>query len=381
MANLVQLKAAEESLAARADNVVKLESQVDALKSSLEGALSDVESKAALASQIEKSKQAVEVQLKAAEDALNKLQADSAGGDGILTSLMTEVCLEFPHSFPHSENPKPIILQLEDTKAATLTSSTLVDGLKMQIQTLESEVVSAKEAMDAIRANHSASASEATLAASVEHEALLKAQTDLKAIAEEAEGLKKLHSEAQEIAKVKLAELEFKSVELETLQTQVAVMNAAKEESSSRLSELEVEILELKETQETLGDEREQLQTRSQALADDLSKALAAAEKAAQENNVRESEFTSQIEQLKQQHNVEVSAASDRHSAVLASLDALKAELATASEAHEQAKKELQAAEQAHASKLDEAVLSHENDKAELATEIARIAAELEVNH
>lgn len=281
--------------------------------------------------------------------------------------------------FLHSKNFTLTNLQLEGAKAATLASNASVNVLQTQVQALQSEVVSAFEAMEALRASHFTSASETALAASVEHEALLKAQADFKVIAEEIEVLKKLHSEAQQVAEGKLAELESKSAELDSLQAQVVTLKAVKEEGAGRLSELEVEILELKETQEKLDDEREQLQTRSQALENHLSKALAAAEKSTEDNKAREIEFASQIEQLRQQHDIEVNAASDRHSAILASLDALKVELDTASEVNEQAKKDLQAAEQDHAGKLEEAALIHGKNRAELAAEIERITAELKV--
>lgn len=149
---------------------------------------------------------------------------------------------------------------------------------QLQIQALDDELAPLRENLEGLKAN-----SEASAAASVEHEALLKAQADFATIQEEITALQASHTAALEEASSKVKgleeELKEKTSTLDALSAQIAELKTEKEETANKVSELEIEILELKEGQESAEEERSSAAQKTKALEDELATAIAATQK------------------------------------------------------------------------------------------------------
>lgn len=89
----------------------------------------------------------------------------------------------------------------------------------------------------------------------MEHEALVKAKADLEAIRVETESLTAAHNAALQQSATRIAELEAHTASLESaakeLNETIQRLQKEKDDALSKLSELEVEVLELKEQVET----------------------------------------------------------------------------------------------------------------------------------
>lgn len=210
------------------------------------------------------------------------------------------------------------------------------------------------------------SVAEATFA---ERENLLQAQANLKAISEETETLKVTYEQASGV----------KAAESENLQKQVASLKSIKEDNANKLSELEIEILELKETQENLEDTRDGLHRRITALEDDLANAAVASALAVEAANSKEAEHLAHLKEQAEQYQKELATQSERYAEILASLEALKTQYADTSKAYEQTKQDKISTEQTHASKLSELEHEHAAEQGARSAEFAKIKAELEV--
>lgn len=251
--------------------------------------------------------------------------------------------------------------------------------MQAQIEGLETQLVGVNENFEAVKASHTSASSEAAAAASIEHEALLKAQADFVAIKEETEKLEAVHAKEMEELSTKLKDLESISSGAETLQAQLKELRSAKEESANKVSELEIEILELKESQETIEDERTGLLEQIEALRVELSTATAATQKALDDAQSKELEYQSQADGTTLLHQEALKAASEEQAKVASRLEALQTELAGAVAAHEQSKADAQTAVEEHIRKLEETEQGHLAKQGELSDEIKRITAELEV--
>ena len=152
-----------------------------------------------------------------------------------------------------------------------------------------------------------------------------------------------------------------------------------KEESAAKTSELEVEILELKETQELLEDERERISTRCKAAEQELTQVSDAKERAVDQLKAMEIEYSAQTEAAENHHHEAIDVISKERDGLIVTLGALKEELAAAFAAHEQAKLDAQTRLDEHVQKLQEVEQSHKDQQAKLSDEVARITAELQV--
>jgi chromosome segregation ATPase len=245
---------------------------------------------------------------------------------------------------------------------------------------LESEVVAAKENLEALRASHGSALSEAAAAAAVEHEALIKAHADLTAIAAETQTLKITHAQASEEAMEKLKVIESKAARSEDLEVQLVELKAEKAENSHKLSELEIEVLELKESQEAIEEERKKSLAHLNSVEEALANAVTGTQQAIEDAKAKEVELARQAEDTRKLHGDELKAAADEHAKMVADLEALKAELAEAQAAYEQANADAHAAIEDHARKLDEAEKGYLSKQTELSDEIQRITTEFEVS-
>ena len=270
-------------------------------------------------------------------------------------------------------------MQLKEARNTAEAQVTLAETLKARIQELEVALSSSQDRAKALETIHAADAASAAEAASAEHESLLQAQADLMAISEEAERLKATHKQALEDSTTRVKALEEKAAENDELKSQVASLKSEKEDNANKLSELEIEILELKETQEGLEDTRDSLQRRIATLEDDLAKAVVASALAAEAASGKEKEHLAQLNELVERHKEELATRSKRHDEIVASLNSLEEQHADTSKSYEQAKRDKISIEQAHASKLSDLQQAHAAQRDAQSTEIAKIKAELQV--
>lgn len=270
-------------------------------------------------------------------------------------------------------------MQLKEARNTAEAHVTLVETLKARIQELEVALSSSQDKAKTLENIHAADAATAAEAASVDRESLLQAQADLKAISEEAERLKTAHKQALEGSTNQVKALKEKTAENDELKSQVASLKSEKEDNANKLSELEIEILELKETQEGLEDTRDSLQRRITALEDDLAKAAVASALAAEAASGKEKEHLAQLKEQVDRHEEELVTRSKRHDEMVASLKSLEERHADTSRAFEQAKQDKISTEQAHASKLSELQQAHAAQRDAQSAEFAKVKAELEV--
>ena len=270
-------------------------------------------------------------------------------------------------------------MQLKEARNTAEAQVTLINALKDRIQELEVALSSSQDKAKALENLHAADAASAAEAASVGHESLLQAQADLKAISEEAERLKAAHEQALEGSTTQVKALEEKAAENDELKSQVASLKSEKEEHANKLSELEIEILELKETQEGLEDTRDTLQRRITTLEVDLAKAAVASALAAEAVSVKEKEYLAQLKEQVERHEEELATRSKRHDEIAASLKSLEEQHANTLKAFEQAEQDKISIEQAHASKLSELEQAHAAQRDAQSADFAKVKADLEV--
>lgn len=266
--------------------------------------------------------------------------------------------------------------QLEEARSTNVTHQDLMNALQSQIGTLEAEVVAAKEALEATKISQT-SGSEA--AADVEHEALLKARSDLAAIKTEVEALEKAHAEALEEAVTKAQEYEEKAAKSTSLEKQVADLLIEKEESANKVSELEVEILEIKDSQEGADDEKTSLRAKLSSIQAELKEATAATQKALDDAQAKDAEYSSQSGSTKELHEQSLQAAADAQSKLAEQIKELEEQLSQSQAANAKATEDAKTALEAHAAELAAAEESFQAKQTQLTTEISRISADLEV--
>lgn len=344
----IKLKEVSDSLASKTEASVDMEGQIATLQSSLQSALADVETNKELVAQLGQDKSLLEVQLSETEEVISSLQSEHQAGESELESLRAD---------------------LAASKVAITSQNELVQNLHAQIQALETEVLSSKEQLETLQVSK---ASEASVAASIEHDALLKAHAD------EIEALKVAHREALQGMQDKLKDLEHRAAAVDNLEAALTRVKEEKEETVGKLSELEVEILELKESQELVEDRRAQSLVHIKAVEEDLLKATSAKQQAIDEAKAKEADHVTLLDDIKKHHHEALQVASEERKNMVLALEALKGELATSMAAHEQVKIDVQAALVEHARQLEEAEQIHMRRQTELSEEIKKITAELE---
>lgn len=352
-----QLNEVTKSLDAKGLVVADLEAQIENLEASLTTALSEVELKSADLKKLMESKATVDLTLEEAQMSLSKVQAEFDEVTGSLKAVQKE---------------------LEDANSGAAVQSSVVQALHTQIQELEVALSSSKETVEVLEETGAAAASSAAEAASVEREALLKAQADFKAISEEVEALKVSHTMALEDSLGQIAELRERSSVTATLEAQIASLKAEKEESANKLSELEIEILELKESQEGLEDTRDTLQRRIATLEDDLAMAAVTSGLAAEAATKKEMEHAQAVEALIGQHKKELEADSVRFDELKATLEALQKERSEALVLYERCKQNLVDNEGRHASELMALEDAQVAQQAAHAAELEKVMKELQ---
>jgi len=264
---------------------------------------------------------------------------------------------------------------------ATATSSSELDTkLNERISTLELELSSAKENLATLQTSHDATTSEAATAAAASKEALFKAHSELEAIVAETGQLKQVQVSALDEAQKKIKMLEKGAQEAGTLQVQLNALNTEKEETATKVSELEIEILELKEAQEVLEDERDQLKNTIKTLQGSFDQSQQDITKAAEDLKTAESRHAATIGDLQQKHAGELAEAAKKHTQVSQTLQAIQRDLGATITELDKAKKAAVDAEEAHKLKSLEVEQAYMAVQNELTERIASIAQELEVS-
>jgi predicted nucleic acid-binding Zn-ribbon protein len=246
------------------------------------------------------------------------------------------------------------------------------------VETLEAQIASAHADLETLRTSHLTAASDAEKLAQTEA-AFLKVQSEVQASIEATKSLKADHQIELQNAQNSITELESRVAQLKGLEAQIAALNLEKEDNAGKVSELEVEILELKEAQEGLEDNRDRLQDKLSALEENLANSSATIKLATEEAASKGAEHLSQLNELKTSHEEQLKQVSVTHEEVVASLASLQSKLEAASSAQELATKELLAAQDSHSSHIKEIEEAHVLQKAQLSEEMEVIKRELEV--
>lgn len=237
-------------------------------------------------------------------------------------------------------------------------------------------MLSAKENLEALRVS---TTSEASAAALADHEALVKARAEIKALEENGELLKAEHAKALQEAESQLKVLQEKAALADELNAQVVRLKEEKEENAGKLSELEIEILELKESQEAIEDGRERSLANVKSLEEQLLKAASTAQQADEAFKAREANRAAQFEQTESVHREALQAASEEQDKLTSALEAIRTELAKSQATRDEAEANTREAAEQHALKLEQAEQGYLEKQSELMEQIKRITAELEV--
>ncbi|KAI0307708.1 hypothetical protein B0F90DRAFT_1621431, partial [Multifurca ochricompacta] len=347
-----KLNEATASLDLKSNTISELEYQIEELKVSVDSITADLEAARQNVEDAELAKAAADKDLAEAKAALATLHTD---GDKL-------------RQLPH---------ELETAKMAAVEQSALIETLRAQIQTLQNEVDEARENLEALRAAHS-NDSDIVAAAEIDRQALVKAKADLEAISIEAAALKTAQAEALGVAAAKISTLELQGSLAEALATEVDSLRAEKEETSNKLSELEVEILELKEAQELAEEERGKSNAQIRALHAEVARAAEATDKAVREAVAKESAAAEHLDEAKKQHADALALAAQETKKLSERLHVLQAEIGELRNNLEAANAAAASTAEEHTHRLLEAEKAHQARQDELTAEIERVSAELE---
>lgn len=252
----------------------------------------------------------------------------------------------------------------------------LVEKLSHDLTTVQTALAIANDTVKARDDNDQQSAT-------VEHDALVKAKADLEAIRIETELLTAAHNVALQQSTTRIAELEAHAASLETatqeLNENLQKLKKEKDDALAKLSELEVEVLELKEQVETnehdgarqVSDMKAMHTAEIQSIREDLESKLGKAVEANTEAAAKWEEATK--------------AAQENHSATLES--AVKEAEDTADRASQEALKALIDGHVASLSEkdatfkqlLEEAEKKYEEKTEGLTAQVKALTVELEV--
>ena len=252
--------------------------------------------------------------------------------------------------------------------------------MRQQIEALEAKVDESGKALEALRTDH-ANDSDIIAAAEKDRQALADARADLDSMKTNTGALEAAHAEALDAATAKISALELQASQAEALATEIAALRAEKEGTSNKLSELEVEILELKEARDLAEEERGSSKTQTDTLREQVATAAVAAEKAVEEAEAKQTAAAEHLEEVKRQHEVALELVAEESKklteqlhASQAEVDGLRNDLGAVNAAAASAAEE-------HTGRLAEAEQAHKARQDELTAEIERISAELAVRN
>jgi predicted nucleic acid-binding Zn-ribbon protein len=257
-----------------------------------------------------------------------------------------------------------------------LTEKEAVNRLQTQVETLESQVAKTRAELEALQSSSETASKEAAAAAAVEHEALVKAKADLDSIRTETENLKAAHAKTLEEVSSKVGVLENRIFDLATVEAELASSKREREENANRISELEIEVLEAKESVERAEDEQTRATARTKSLEGELAKSTTASELVLK---AKEDEHASQVEVIRKQHSEELTGLKTEQESLSSQLVKLEGALADAQVSLEQARAEHLANSEEHTAAIQLLEQSNQAKLAELDAELQRVSKELEV--
>ncbi|KAH9984172.1 hypothetical protein BJV77DRAFT_1072339 [Russula vinacea] len=217
-----KLDEATASLDLKTSTISELETQVEWLKASLDSINADLEAAQQNLEGAKLAKATADKELAEARDALVMSQGDR-------------------HKLEHLSD------ELETARTTTAERNAVIDALREQIKALEAQVDESRKTLEALRADYAS-------------------DSGIIAAAETAQ------AEALEAATAKISALELQASSAEGLATEIATLRAEKERTSNKLSELEVEILELKEAHDLAVEERGNSETQINSLREEVAR-------------------------------------------------------------------------------------------------------------
>ena len=268
---------------------------------------------------------------------------------------------------------------MEATRTTTTEQNAVIETLREQIKALEAKVDESMKSLESVRADH---ANDANIIAAAERDrqALVKARAELETMETETTALRAAQAEALDAATAKISALELEASRAEARATaEIADLRAGKEGTSNKLSELEVEILELKDARDFAEEERADSKTQIDTLRKEVATATAAAEKAVEEAAAKQSAATEQLEEVKKQHEAALALVVEESKKLTDQLQASQAEIDGLRNSLHASDAAAASAAEEHAGQLAEAEQAHKARQDELTAEIERISAELAV--
>ncbi|KAI6136494.1 hypothetical protein F5141DRAFT_1075027 [Pisolithus sp. B1] len=352
-----KLKETNESLLEKTEAVSQLEKQKSELQTSLDAALADTKARSSAVERLEQEKRSAEADLAAVRGSLQRLENEHARDLNQLNALKQE---------------------FEITKQASDGQTALIEKLQGQIDTLTAEIAVAEKNFESLRATSDQSSAEASAAAQAERESFLRAKADLDTLHAEMEALRTTHDTALQDAAIRLTESQQRASEVASLTALIETLKAEREENANRISELEVEVLELKDSQENAEDEHKKLLSRLQNAEADLAQAHFALEEAIQDANAKEEEHAREIADLQQAYEEKITSLENDLTNAVAEIANVKNELAALNVSYEEMKKEAEAAAEEHERQLEESEQLYLSKHIEFSEEFKRLTAELE---
>lgn len=234
------------------------------------------------------------------------------------------------------------------------------------------------KSLESLRADH-ANDADIIAAAERDRQALVEARAELEIMETETNGLKAAQAEALDAATEKISALELQASRAEALASEIADLRTGKEGTSNKLSELEVEIQELKEARDLAEVERANSKTQIDALREEVAKATVAAEKTVEEAAAKQSAATEHLEEVKKQHEVALALVVEESKKLTDQLHASQAEIDEFRKNLEASGAAAASAAEEHVGRLAEAEQAHKARQDELTAEIERISVELAV--
>ena len=254
-----------------------------------------------------------------------------------------------------------------------------IKTLEGHIETLRADIVAAQENFESLRASSDQSSAEAAAAAQMEREAFLRAKADVETVTAEANSLRAAHNKTLQDAGTRSLELQQRTADVIALTTQIDEWKVEREESAAKISELEVEILELKESQENAGDQHRKTLGRLQGLEAELTEAVAAKQQVLRDAEARDAESTQKVADTALLHANTVQLIKSDLAKAVSEIEALRSELAAAHDAHDETKQTALASAEVHEREMEEAEQAYLSKHIELSEEIKRLVTELGV--
>jgi chromosome segregation ATPase len=273
------------------------------------------------------------------------------------------------------------LIKHEQLKAARTTiteQNAVIEALREQIKALEAKVDESMKSLESLRADH-ASDADIIAAAERDRQALVETRAELETMASETITLKAAQAEALDATTAKISALELLASRAEVLATEIADLRAGKEETSNKLSELEVEILELKDARDLAEEEHAKSKTQIETLREEVATATAAAEKTVEEAAAKQSAATEHLEEVKKQHEAALALLVEQSKKLTDQLHASQAEIDGLHRNLKASDAAAAFAAEEHAGWLAEADQAHKARQDELTAEIKRISVELAV--